>query len=266
VKTDSLFYRFFAECAGAFFELIGRPATDAERYRFDVIELKDTAVCVDGLYSPSPPDAREPAYFVEFQAQKSERVYSNILLKIALYLEKVNPHQNWHAVVIYPNRSIEQENLYPYRGLLESGQMTRVYLDELPLPPPNNIGLNVLRLLASKPKETIANARALIPQVDASSMPAERRQMVIQLIETVVAYRWPKMSPGEIEAVLKVSDLRHTRVYQDALKEGRVEGREQAALDVAQKMLAKKYSIEKIAEMTGLPAEEIKRLKKKRGK
>jgi predicted transposase YdaD len=116
VKRDKLFYRFFKECPDSFFELLGRPARDANRYRFDAIELKDTSVRIDGVYAPQPADNREPIYFVEYQNFKSERTYSNLLLKIGLYLEKVNPHQNWHGVVIYPNRSIEQDNLFPYRA------------------------------------------------------------------------------------------------------------------------------------------------------
>src|SRR5258708_5603178 len=132
MKTDTLFFRFFNELPDCFFELVGRPVGDAERYRFEAIELKDTAVRIDGVYSPRKPDEREPVYFVEYQNEKSTRTYSNLLLKIALFLEKINPRQNWQGVVIYPARSVEQDNLLPYRSLLQSDQLTRIYLDELP--------------------------------------------------------------------------------------------------------------------------------------
>jgi Protein of unknown function (DUF2887) len=44
MKTDSLSYRYLQELPEEFFALVGRPRSDAARYRFDAIELKDTAV------------------------------------------------------------------------------------------------------------------------------------------------------------------------------------------------------------------------------
>src|SRR5262249_13326665 len=87
VKTDALFYRLFKEWPECFFELIGRPASDARRYRFDAVELKDTAARIDGFYAPVRPNNDEPVFFVEFQNYKSDRTYSNLFLKIGLYLE-----------------------------------------------------------------------------------------------------------------------------------------------------------------------------------
>jgi predicted transposase YdaD len=116
MKTDALFYRLFQELPDCFFELVGRPASDAARYRFEAIELKDTAARIDGFYTPVNPDNCEPVFFVEVQNYKSDRTYSNLLLKVGLYLEKVNPCQDWCAVVFYPHRAMEQENLLPYRA------------------------------------------------------------------------------------------------------------------------------------------------------
>jgi predicted transposase/invertase (TIGR01784 family) len=140
MKTDSLYFRLFKELPECFFELLGRPSTDAGRYRFDAVEIKDTAVRLDGFYALVEPDEREPVYFVEFQSHRSERVYSNLLLKIGLYLEKANPNQDWRAVVIYPNRAVEQANLHPYRGLLQLEQFTRIYVEDLPEAPPGTFG------------------------------------------------------------------------------------------------------------------------------
>jgi predicted transposase YdaD len=141
LENRHAFFRFFNELPDCFFELVGRPAGDADDYRFEAIELKDTAVRIDGVYSPRHANEQAAVYFVEYQNDHSEHTYSNLLLKVALYLEKVNPRQNWQGVVIYPSRTVEQRNLHPYRGLLQSEQMTRIFLDELPDPPAENIGL-----------------------------------------------------------------------------------------------------------------------------
>lgn len=217
--------------------------------------MKDTAVRIDGVYSPRQPDEREAVFFVEFQNHPSERTYSNLLLKIGLYLEKVNPRQNWQAVVIYPNRSIEQENLHPYRTWLQSEQMTRIYLNELPEPQPGEFGLSILRLIVAKADEAMDRAQKLIPQVLVSKEPAERRAKLIELIETVVAYQFPKLSRKELEKMLQVDSFRETKVYQEAFGEG-IE-------TVARRLLEQKFPLKKIAELTGMSVGEIKRLKKK---
>ncbi|MDF0552595.1 DUF2887 domain-containing protein [Kamptonema sp. UHCC 0994] len=52
MKTDSIFYRLFKEFPSSFFELIGRPASEANAYRFDSFEWKQTAFRIDGLFLP----------------------------------------------------------------------------------------------------------------------------------------------------------------------------------------------------------------------
>lgn len=263
MKTDSLSYRFFREFPEFFFELLGRPSSDAERYRFDAIEFKDTAVRIDGVYSPASPDDREPVFLVEYQNHRSERAYSNLMLKIGMYLEKVNPRQDWHAVMIYPNRSTEQENLHPYRGLLQLPQVSRIYLEDLAGAPASQFGFGILRMLASKPKEAVELARQMIPAVRTSNEVAVRQRQLIQFIETVVSYQWPQLPREELEKMLQVTDFRETRVYQEALEEGIEKGIEKGIERVAIRMLDQGVDVKKIAEQTGLSAAAVKRLKRK---
>lgn len=263
MKTDTLFYRFFQELPEVFFALVGRPATDAAHFRFVAVELKDTAVRIDGVYLPTPANNDESAFFVEFQNHRSERTYSNLLLKVGLYLEKVNPHQNWRAVVIYPTRSVEQENLHPYRAWLDSDQLTRIYLDELPEPTPDQIGQRIVRMIIAKPDDAVGRAQQLIPQVRASAEPVERRGHLIQLIETVVAYKLPHLSRKELEKMLQVDSFRETKIYREAFEEGKEEGELKKAEAIALRMLAEKISVPTVAKVTGLSAAAIKRLQKK---
>jgi predicted transposase YdaD len=48
---------------------------------------------------------------------------------------------------------------------------------------------------------------------------------LIQLIETIIVYKFPQKSREEIEQMLGLSDLKQTRVYQEALEEGKLEGK-----------------------------------------
>jgi predicted transposase YdaD len=46
----------------------------------------------------------------------------------------------------------------------------------------------------------------------------------METIETIIVYKFPSLSREEIERMLGLSELRQTKVYQEALKEGREEG------------------------------------------
>ena len=52
---------------------------------------------------------------------------------------------------------------------------------------------------------------------------AQQRQ-IIELVETVLIYKFPELSRQEIEQMLGLNELKQTRVYQEALEEGRLEG------------------------------------------
>src|SRR4051794_30824820 len=107
MKRDPLIYELLRDVPSIFFRLVGRPADLAERYSFDAVEYKAAAVRLDGLFRPKDP-AAGPAYLWEAQFHPSDRVYSNLWLKIGLFLEHEGHAHDWVGVVIYPSRSLEQ--------------------------------------------------------------------------------------------------------------------------------------------------------------
>ncbi|MCE9529559.1 MAG: Rpn family recombination-promoting nuclease/putative transposase [Planctomycetes bacterium] len=254
MKRDSLLFSYFKELPGCFFQLIGRPESDARRYELKAIEYKETAVRLDGVFLPRQPDV-DPAYIWEAQHYRSEKVYANLISKIGRFLEHGNPKQDWVAVVIYPNRSLEQENLRPYRCLIDSDQLVRIYQDELPPALPDQFELGVLELIAAKPEIALEKAKAMVPRVRASKRPPQFQKMVIQFVETVILYQFPSWSRKEIEKMSQVSDVRQTRVYQEGVEEG-IE-------KVALNLLKTERPIKEIAELTGLSLSQIRKLKKK---
>lgn len=79
-----------------------------------------------------PDDAVGTVFFCEIQFQKDQALYERILAEIALYFYRNRTRfSDWKIVVIYPSRTTEQDNSYPYRWLIASDQFHRVYLDEL---------------------------------------------------------------------------------------------------------------------------------------
>jgi predicted transposase/invertase (TIGR01784 family) len=76
----------------------------------------------------------------------------------------------------------------------------------------------------------------------------------------------PKLNRKEIEKMFSLSDLRETKVYQEALEEGREEGKEEGkaekARQIALKMLSAGFPIPEIARFTDLSPATIEQLQR----
>jgi predicted transposase/invertase (TIGR01784 family) len=77
-----------------------------------------------------------------------------------------------------------------------------------------------------------------------------------------VLCRFPNLSSDEVEAMIEIADVRQTRVYKEGRKVGKEEGRQEARIDVATRLLARDFPVSDIAEMTGLTVAQIRKLKK----
>ncbi|MGB3419156.1 MAG: Rpn family recombination-promoting nuclease/putative transposase, partial [Dolichospermum sp.] len=89
---------------------------------------------------------------------------------------------------------------------------------------------------------------------------------LINLIETIIVYKLPKKSRKEIEAMLGLSELKQTRVYQEALEEGKAEGeakgKAEATRKFALKLLRTGMNLQQIAEVTELSLQQVQALQK----
>ncbi|NEO19208.1 Rpn family recombination-promoting nuclease/putative transposase, partial [Moorena sp. SIO4A5] len=99
---------------------------------------------------------------------------------------------------------------------------------------------------------------------------------LLQLIETILVYKLPKLSRTEIEAMFSLSDLRQTKVYQEALAEGRLEGIQEGRLEGIQegrlegkiqgklesipRLLALGLTVEQVAQALELEVELVKQV------
>ena len=63
---------------------------------------------------------------------------------------------------------------------------------------------------------------------------------ILELIETILVYKLPRLSREEIEAMI-ASSFRETRVYQDALEEGIQQGLQQGQAKVALRLLTRRF-------------------------
>lgn len=264
MKTDALLYQLFRELPECYFELIGASGESAEGYSFKAEELKQSGLRLDGVFVPARPG--KPVHFVEVFFYRSAHAYSNLFAKVFLWLETKNPIQDWHACVVFANRALEPTELHPYRALLASDQVTRIYLEDLPEAKRDQFGLGILELIASPPQQALAKAKTWIARLRLAKKPVDLRRKLLELIETVMLCQFPKLSREELEHMLQIKEIRETRVFQEALEEGLEKGLKEGREEVAVRLLKKKFSIADVAELTGLSAQRIKQLKKKSGK
>jgi predicted transposase/invertase (TIGR01784 family) len=126
------------------------------------------------------------------------------------------------------------------------------------------IGIASVKLAIEAKDTAIAQARELIDtvaqDVDDEIMPGQ----LLQLVETIIVYKFPRMSREEIQAMFSLSEVKQTRFYQEAFTEGMEEGKEQGKREVTLKavrqFLALGFSLEQIAQGLSLSLEEVRQV------
>jgi predicted transposase/invertase (TIGR01784 family) len=219
------------------------------------------------LFLPSVESPELPIYFVEVQFQKKPKFYSRLFAEVFLYFYQYDPPNEWYAIVIYRRRSLEVAAPRRYRELM-AHRVRRIYLDEIGQVAEESIGVGIVRLVVEPKKKTGNLARQLINQARQELPDASLQQQIIELIETIVLYKFPNLSREELEAMLGLSELKQTRVYQEALQEGRQEGRQkgleegqlQAKLKMVPWLLEVGISVEEIAQRLELDTETIRQI------
>ena len=257
--TDPIFYRLFETSPETFFLLLGMSAdlaTDtAARYEYKALEFKETSHRVDGVFQPR--EAGLPVYFLEVQFYSLPNVYAGLLAKVYTYLKRHDPAQSFCGVVLFADRSLEPKELTPYQPLLDAGLIRRFYLEEMPEVANAPLGLSILYLIRQTESQAPATARNLIARARAEIEDEALRGDLIELIEAIIIYKLSRLSREEIQTMLQIHDIRESRVYQEAMAEGRKEGMEKGIETGAAivRLAARKKSVAEIAAILGVDVE-----------
>ncbi|NEQ82604.1 MAG: Rpn family recombination-promoting nuclease/putative transposase [Moorea sp. SIO2I5] len=285
MKTDTIFYRLFQSFPSIFFELINHSPTEAQAYQFASVEVKQLAFRIDGVFLPTTTTAQQPIYFVEVQFQRDSQFYSRFFTEIFMYLNKNKISNDWRGVVIYPSRNVDKGATQQYLELVNSPRVSRIYLDELAETSAPSVGIATVQLIVTEEDTAIALAQDLIQRTTEEIEDQRQKRELLQLIETILVYKLPKLSRTEIEAMFSLSDLRQTKVYQEALAEGiqagrlegiqegrlegiqegrlegiqagRLEGEIQAKLKSIPRLLALGLTVEQVAQALELKVEQV---------
>jgi predicted transposase/invertase (TIGR01784 family) len=236
MRRDSIYYKLFKQLPGLLFELIGEVPPDADRYRFDSVEVKESAFRIDGVFLPPEDGTEKIVFFAEVQFQKDEELYQRFFSEIFLFLRRSEiSFDDWAGVLIYGSRSMEPSSSVWYRSLLSSSQVSRVYLDELGDWRSQPIELGLVLLTIASEAEAPERARFLIEQGEELG----QGEAVTDLVRTIMVYKFSTLGWEAIEAMLNIQDvqLEQTRAYQQVVE--KMQGKVEQALILRQ--LNKKF-------------------------
>lgn len=141
-------------------------------------------------------------------------------------------------MAIFGYRRLDVKTLTPIQSeLIASGRIIRIYLDELPKS--KSIGINIAQLITI-PRDGQA-IKVSLAAIDLTALPTD----VVNFIETVLVYKFPKLTREEIEKMFTLDDLRQTRIYQDAQQEcleiGLQRGKKVEAEQLILRLLRKRF-------------------------
>ncbi|MEL4896425.1 Rpn family recombination-promoting nuclease/putative transposase [Crocosphaera sp. Alani8] len=224
MKTDSIFYRIFLDYPRSFFDLIGEVSAQEDNYKFSSIEVKQLSFRLDGLFLPTQENSNQPLYLVEVQFQPDEDLYYRLFSEFFLFLKYYKPPYPWQMVVIYHSRKIEREQSIHFRNLLNLEEVSIIYLDELGEEAKNSLGIGMINLVVESEEKSVPQAKKLIEKAQNQLRDEGIKRQLIDLIESIIVYKFPQKSREEIEAMFELADLKKTKVYQEALGEGEQKG------------------------------------------
>ncbi|MEM9538660.1 MAG: Rpn family recombination-promoting nuclease/putative transposase [Cyanobacteria bacterium P01_E01_bin.42] len=276
MKTDSIFYQLFQTFPTLLFELMGETAKRGNEYQFLSQEVKELSRRFDGLFLPPSTSKEDPIYFVEVQIQSKEDFYWRFFAEIFVYLGQYQPEQDWRAVALFSNRKADPGLPRAYRSLKQSQQLKVLYLDEIKAKEGSSLGLEIVELLMRKEKEVrdaVIPTQELLEKARKTLDNPALQQKVLELIETVLVYKFTALSRQELEAMFGLEELKQTRYFQEVgaefeqrgfdrgeqqgFERGEQQGIKQGKLESIPRLLAINLTIEQIATALDLKVEDI---------
>jgi predicted transposase/invertase (TIGR01784 family) len=216
MRTDTIFYQLFLTFHTLLFELLGEPMGIADNYRFISAEIKEKAFRFDGIFLPDREDL--PIYFVEVQFQEKPDFYWEFIAEINLYLNQYKPVQDWKAVALFAQHRFEVKSLTAYQQeLINNHRIIRVYLDELPS---GSIGVGLIQLILAQEAQAPLLVQQLLARAKTEIANPLVARGIMDLLETVLVSKFAKLSREEIQSMFLLTDIKQTRVYQEAKQEG----------------------------------------------
>lgn len=241
MKTDSLFYRIFQTLPEIFFTLTGYDYSPQD-YAFQAIEIKQTTFRLDGVFKPVDTNSNLPTIFVEVQFQPDDKFYSRFFSEIFLYLHQYPQNNPCKAVVIYPERKTEVDNIHKFQGLIDIANIDRIYLQESVNQTSQNWHLRLLELIITDVNTAPLLAKQLLTTLTVQN---QSEHPLFDLIETIITYKFPHLTRDEVKQMLHIPDIhldiKQTQFYKDIYTEIYSEGEQKGEIKVILNLLKRRF-------------------------
>jgi predicted transposase/invertase (TIGR01784 family) len=107
---------------------------------------------------------------------------------------------------------------------MNSGRIIPIYLDEVRS---DSIGVGLIQLILAQESQAPVLVQQLLQRAKTEIVDPLVTHDIIDLLETVLVSKFAQLSREEIQSMFLLSDIKQTRVYQEAKQEGRQEGRQE---------------------------------------
>lgn len=220
MRRDSIFYKLFQQSPALLFDLLPEAPSNADAYQFDSIEVKETSFRIDGVFLP--PDPSGVVFFAEVQFQRDPLLYERLVCEAALYFYRNRDRcRDWKLVAIYPDATTEQPDWEAHQYLIDTGKLTRIYLDQVRSWEDLSIGIQLMILTTLEETAAITAARTLVQQT-------QNDRAIIEMISTIMVYKFTNLTRDEVAAMIGIT-LENTPIYRSIFAEGEQAGEQRGA-------------------------------------
>ncbi|NJK52103.1 MAG: DUF2887 domain-containing protein, partial [Leptolyngbyaceae cyanobacterium SU_3_3] len=203
-------------------------------------DVKEPKFEIDGVFLP-PESEPGVIFFAEVQFQKDAELYERLFSEASLYFYRNRARfSDWQAVIIYPSRSTEQDDIHPHRSLLNGEQVHRIYLNELAdvRTLPVSVAATVLTIVDEAEAPEVA--RSLLERTEQAELTDRERANLIDIVTSIMVYKFTNLSRVEIRTMLGLDLTKEPRAIREAKQEGREEGQRLEAIALVTRLLTRR--------------------------
>jgi len=117
---------------------------------------------------------------------------------------------------------IEPKDTQPYQALLNSNNITIIYLEDLGDEAYQNLGLGIVKLIVEDEAKAVQQAKMLAAKATAELADKTEQQKVLELVKTIILYKFQDLEPEEVIEMLGMEDFKKSRLYKGILTEGKL--------------------------------------------
>ncbi len=268
MKTDHWFYGLFQSApdlitlllpGGAAVPSLGPDAPGDALYRFEAPELKAVNHRLDGVLWPRGSESgtsEQPVVLLEVQMQGSQGFKHRLAAQSFRFLQLHPQVQHLKVVAVVPHRRLKLgPSQLPHQLEAFLAGVHWLSLEELGRQP----GLDPLVSLLTLPVLPKPDIRSATDQI------LKPRPDLLEAVLTILGERFPLLTREEIMALINLptDHLRHTRLAQDWIEEGRQEGEARGEAKLALRQLNRRcgpLSEAATARIQALPLEQLEAL------